>query len=159
MKLKKIEDSLYLCAWPISEMSTLYANVKEYSYIEVSKEKPFMEVLDISALDIYINGVYNEAAVLNINLFGIPIICDMRNNNIAFGNAKGPLSIKKDKFQLRIIVDKNSIEIFIDEGEFLLSGEVNCDYILNYMKIISNIPVSVEKIKIASLKNQYKVRI
>lgn len=159
MKLKKIEDSLYLCAWPISEISTLYANVKEHSYIEVSKEKPLMEVLDISALDIYIGGVYNDAAVLNINLFGISLICDMRNNSISCGYAKGPLSIKKDQFQFRIIIDKNSIEIFIDEGEFLLSGEVNCDYILNYMKITSNIPVSVEKIKIASLKNQSKVRI
>ena len=152
LKLKSIENEIYLCLTPVSEIDSIAKENQIFNKFVVSQENEFVKRVPRGALDISIDAQYTPGNILNIDVLGVSIICDMNKNQLRCGDSVSPMTIKQKKFKLRIILDKNSIEIFLDEGEFYVSNMVTCDYNLNFLRMQSNREVSVNTLSVAQLQ-------
>lgn len=70
-----------------------------------------------SAYDLRFSSDYREGAEVKLNIFGHDLVIDMKKNTAGVGKSTCPLSLKKKRVDLRVIVDKNSMEIFSGDGE------------------------------------------
>jgi len=78
--------------------------------------------LPLSAYDIRFTSDYSAVTKLTLNIFGHDIVLDMAKNTVGIGKSTCPISLKKKTVDLRIITDRNSLEIFADDGMFFFSA-------------------------------------
>lgn len=152
LKLKNIENELYLCLWPVDEINNIACKNQVFNRVNISKDNEFIQGVPRGALDIFIEASYIPGAIVTIDVLGITITCDMVKNQLCCAESISPMSIKQRKLRLRIILDKNSIELFIDEGEFYMSNKIICDYNLNYLRMRANSDVLIKTLSIAQLQ-------
>lgn len=156
--LIRLENELYLCIQPAEEIRQLYRTMQEYANLHLMPERSC--VLKIaedtgkiqSALDLYIEARYSGDATLAIQLLGFEVFCDMGKNQIRCNGCTSPMSILQRQMKLRMIIDKNSVEIFLDEGEFYISSDVLCDYQLNRLILTVSRELIIKKIKVSALR-------
>lgn len=151
MSVKKTNGEYYLHAEPIDEFVSLRKDKLSFSKEELSKGLNIE--LELQPLDIEFELSYNENAAVNLRIYGRNITIDMKRDLVICGKHKMPLSLNKDKAKLRIIVDSCTVEIFADDGRYLLSDMFINDPNLPKIIINSNIPLQTEKLDIYTLES------
>lgn len=95
---------------------------------------------------------YDASARLMLTVFGKKISVDMRSGEIWIEKTRIPLSLKKEKLDVRLVIDRCTAEIYADGGRYLMAENFVCDYNLPYIKLEAvNGSPEIEKIKIYSL--------
>ena len=151
MKLEKCNDELYLSSMPIKEIEKLYACGEELH--SISLEKAYTIETGAAALDLYFSMPYIHGEKLVINMFGTDLVCDMDKNEIRCKNVKMPLSISGDKVDMRILVDRCSVEIFADGGKIFAAAAMFADYNLPYVVLRENEKIQIDSFTWHTLKN------
>ncbi len=151
MSLEKIGDELYLSAKPIKEIESLYAGGGELNEITLSEARKIET--GASALDISFSMQYIHGEKLVINIFGTDLACDMDKNEIRCKNVKIPLSINGDRVDLRILVDRCSLEIFADGGKIFAAAVAFADYNLPFVTLSKNEKIAIDSFTWHRLKN------
>lgn len=131
MRLEREETGCYLTAYPIEEISRLYADTQEVS--EQKTEEPIELKLERAAYDIRLITEYGSS--MDLALFGHTLRIDTKENCIVFGKSRIPVSEDREKVDLRVIVDSCSFEVFTDGGRFFADLYAVCDYNLPYLKL------------------------
>lgn len=144
MHLVEEQEQYYLCASPIREIKQLYLQGGETKNIVLDGR--FTADTGAAPLDVALTMPYTQGEKLVLNIFGTDIACDMAVNEIRCKNIKMPLSLSGDKVDLRILVDRCSVEIFADGGKIFAAAVAYADYNLPYLVLQKN-----EKLKINSL--------
>lgn len=152
LKLVTIENEIYLCLWPIEEIDKIARNYKIFDKILLSNEDSFVQTVPRGAIDVYLETEYAPDTVLNMEILGVNVTCDMVKNQLLCSGSVCPLTIRQKKLRLRLILDKNSIEIFVDEGQFYMSNAVTCDHNLNYIHLKANNSFVVKTLSVAQLQ-------
>ena len=150
MSLRRELSGYYLHALPVKELSSL--RVSSETYRDILLEAPIKTETDTQPLDIVLEAEYKEDAVILLNIYGLTIKLDAKNNCLNVLRDKMPLSLKKDSVKLRVIVDRCTVELYTDDGRYLLTAQHISDRNLPYVQLSSNQPVSIKTYEIHALK-------
>ncbi len=153
MKLKRQDDELFLSCLPIKEIEQLYISSENSEGLTLDSDAVYG--LGTGAADISVSCKYAFGEKLKLNVFGTEIICDMELNEIRCKKAKMPLSLFRDKLDLRIIADTSSVELYCDGGRSFLAVSAIADYNLPYLIISKNEALTLECVEVHKLKGVY----
>jgi len=151
MHLEKVNDELYLAAAPIEEIENLYVSGETLQNISLTEQKTIET--GAAALDISLSMPYVHGEKLVINMFGTDLACDMDKNELRCKNVKMPLSLNGDKVDVRILVDRCSVEIFADGGKIYASAVAFSDYNLPTVTLNKNEKITIDNFTWHTLKN------
>lgn len=151
MKLEQCNDEFYLSATPIKEIENLHNSGETLTKLVLDEAKTIET--GASALDVSFSMPYIRGEKLAINIFGTDIECDMAKNTIRCKNIRMPLSISGDNVDLRILVDRCSVEIFADGGKIFAAAVAFADYNLPWVRINKNEKITIDSFTWHTLKN------
>ncbi|MBQ2733189.1 MAG: GH32 C-terminal domain-containing protein, partial [Clostridia bacterium] len=151
MHLEKVDGDIYLCAEPIKEIEALYTNG------DILQDIPLSDNVSAetgpNALDISLSMAYTAGEKLVMNVLGTDIAIDMNLNEIRCKNAKLPLSVKADRVDMRLIVDRCSLEIFADGGKSFAAVIAFADRNLPRIVLNKNEKLTVDRLEWHALEN------
>ncbi|MEE1017907.1 MAG: glycoside hydrolase family 32 protein [Acutalibacteraceae bacterium] len=156
MSLSKVGDKYYLQAAPIREIESLYSNTNRYESVNLSTDCKFCADLEDSAYLFNIKGGQYDCGKVELNVFGKAIRLDFYKNEIAIGDEHAPISVICGGLDLKVVVDRCSIEIFADGGKIMLTcvnSDSFCDRNLPYFVMKSDFEAVIDSIEIHSLKS------
>ena len=135
MSLVTGEDRMYLCAQPVKEIERLYRRQERFVNTATGRgaeaETQTLCVLPHSALDILISLPPAKKGTVSFSLFGCAVDIDFYRNTVECCGCTAPLRAGDGNSDIRMIVDRLSLELFIDGGKFYMSAETVCDYNLD----------------------------
>ncbi len=115
--LKTDRGISYLAVNPAKELEGLFGNGNKFENISLSKEKSFEFSLKDTAYYISLSGAFDTETKLTLGYFGRKIEFLFDLNEIKAGEVSGPLSVSGDRLDVKLIIDRNCIEIFSDGGK------------------------------------------
>lgn len=157
LTLTEKDGVYYLCALPVKEIETLYNERQKYSDIEISEnssvsydleESPYVVKLQIKNAD--------DISDFTIKIFGRDILIKPSENELKFVKETVPLAIFNVSLDITLVVDRCSIEAFLDGGKiyasFLNNNSVQ-DYNVPFIEISSAEGVNIDNLELISLKS------
>lgn len=154
ISLCKYKNTYYLEASPIKEIKNIYKKQELYNNVNVNPETSFVKPLDSDAQLLRIKSEFFTNASIDIEIFGRNINFNFEQNEITLGACKAPISITHNKFDITIIADRCSIELFADDGKIFLSC-LNVYTLINkhlpYLSMESSHDITLESIEVNSL--------
>jgi sucrose-6-phosphate hydrolase SacC (GH32 family) len=158
MTLKTFSGETFLCTYPVREIESIYSESFKGYDIRVTNSEKYSRILAERLYDItfHISGTSKSRFV--ISLFGIEIHGDLENNVLTCLDHKAPLESLNGNVELRILIDVNNIELFINKGKVFLSiGHIQ-DYTLNSLVIEAiEHEIMLKEVKIAELRNIWRM--
>lgn len=151
MSLEDVNGTLYLCAQPVREFEILRGEGELLK--ECVLDAPVQIEAGPNPVELLMEMPYDGTGVLEFDIFGAKMICDMTANQIRFANVKMPLSVESRKLTLRMIVDRNSIEVYADGGKFCFAQMLYCDDNLPRVIVKANHDVKIDKLEWYKLKS------
>lgn len=101
---------------PVEEIEKLYKAKEALCDVDLSKDPTHLPVGDCDLLDIQADIDVNEATGLEFNVRGIPIVYNVKRQELSCCDRTAPLRTSEGKLQLRLLLDRASIEIFAAGG-------------------------------------------
>lgn len=167
LTLRSTDHGLRLFRWPVKEIEQIYDGTQSWKDVIVS---PLESVslsdrrsFDLSAqiefpLSNHLltqNKFPYDALSISFNIRGIDVLYDVTKQEINIGSVTAPIKINKERrLDLRILVDKNSFEIFGNEGEMSISAYVN-PAVNNHMTFVRSTggKIRLIKLQVTNLKS------
>ena len=143
MRLEKINGKYYLSALPVKEIEKIYIGENSENNFLLDTERRVK--VGTSALDIHLVLDYVPDSVIDLNIYGAELKINTDTNSISYRNSKMPISVLKKTVDIRVIVDRCSIELFTDEGKFNMAVKHMSDYNLPYIALSANSSIKVQK--------------
>ena len=141
ISLSEYEDIYYLEANPVEEIKTLYHTSKTFNNVTISHKNSFIESLADTAQLIKIKAQLPEEGKTELKIFGKIISFDFSKNTVSIGKTDAPISLTNSGFDITLIADRCSLELFSDGGKIVLS-ELNNDTFMDrnlpYLNISSD---------------------
>lgn len=157
MSLKTISNIIYLCANPVRELELLHKNTISFKDIRISSAQAYKVDLNARHYDVNLKICDIEQTVFNINVFGMQINCNTIQNQLSINKSIAPLENISGVINLRILIDKTGVEIYINDGQAFVSSGFIMDYNINRMEIeATDKNITVEILKISEMKNIWK---
>ena len=156
MSLSKCNDTYYLKAMPVDEIKALYNVTKHHSTVTVSPANSFTDTLEDTAQLIKIKGTLPQEGTMNFKLFGRSIEFDFAKNIASIGQTTAPISLTGNEFDMTLIADRCSFELFSDDGKIVISelnNDTYSDRNLPYLTISTDKEITFDHIEINSLKS------
>lgn len=151
LRLEKQNDEIYLAATPIREIEALYQSGE--SLQNLSLAEPRILQTGAAALDVAFSMPYVHGEKLVLNLLGTDLACDMDKNEIRYKNVKMPLTLDGGHVDLRILVDRCSVEIFADGGKIFAAAVAFADYNLPQVTLQKNEKITLDSFTWHTLEN------
>ena len=148
MKLTKYNGEYYFSVLPVAELESLIKEKRTFDGAVFYGKKEVVFPIENAATEIRISGNYNQMSNFTLSVFGVTLSFDFDKNECKpiyysivqrewqEGEHKNLLSINKESFDVRIIVDHSGIEIFCDGGKisFMIIERAVCDGNFPYVK-------------------------
>jgi sucrose-6-phosphate hydrolase SacC (GH32 family) len=151
MSLTRELNGYFLKAIPVKELDTLRASTVTKNDFTLSETVKLD--MECAPLDITLEAEYNANETVTLNVFGANVRLDMKNNDAVMLRDKCPISLKKDDLKLRVIVDRCTVEIYADDGRYLLITQQLWDRNLPFVTLSSTAPVKVKEFTVHTLKS------
>lgn len=140
LSLRHTEEGIRMYRWPIGEIENLYDNQQSWKDLTLKAGESLIlgenDLLDITATlelppshhETTLEWLPLEPLSFQFHIRGIDIHYDVRQEEISCQNSVAPLSLaKNNSVELRILVDRLSLEIFGNQGEISISTYANMD--------------------------------
>lgn len=121
MRLSRHEDRYYPEANPVAEIEGIYKNTRRFEKITVDAANSFFAELEDAAQLMKISGEYTPEGNVDVTLFGRNVHFDFSENEIRLGDVVAPMSVTKKRFDVTLVADRCSMEVFSDGGKILVS--------------------------------------
>ncbi len=131
MILRTCSGEPFLCAYPVREIEGLYGECFNAHNIKVAPSDPYRRPLIGKLYDITLDISGTSKGSFKISLFGMEIHGDMVNNKLTCLDHTAPMESLDDSIELRMLVDINSMELFVNKGIAFLSIGYIQDYTRN----------------------------
>lgn len=149
MELVQTDIGCFLSSNPVREIKNLYVETKTVEN-KVGIE-PIKIPLERAAYDIRFTADYEHDFVFEF--FGHKLLFKTEENCIEFQRTRIPISLYRDKVDVRMVIDRCSIEIFADGGKFCATFSVVCDYNLLYVRIVPSEAFTLKRLTCNRLKS------
>lgn len=154
LTLEKCDGNYCLCANPVKEIETIYSSHETFDDMKVSANEEQSIALEDKPYLLKIKGAYTNDVVLDFSIFGCSFSVDFTKNQLMLGEKQMPLSISKNNFDITLLIDRCSMEIFADGGKAYMSAVEDytiCDRNLPRLNISTNKEYCFESIALHSL--------
>ena len=129
LSVVKKDGEYLLCAKPIAELDDLCADKSVYENVDVKQGHAVSFKLGESAYKIVIQGKRTGVGKLNFKLFGMDFCINHTNGFFEKGLKYAPVSSESEMFEVTLICDSSSLEVFLDGGRRCMAFcEQFCDY-------------------------------
>jgi sucrose-6-phosphate hydrolase SacC (GH32 family) len=115
LTLQTTEDGPRLHSWPVKEIELLYQEVRNLKNIHLS-DQTVLPTDGHDLLDIQTVIEVGDADEIELNLRGIPLIYDVNKQEISFLERTTQLKTKNGNIQMRVLLDRTSVEIYAADG-------------------------------------------
>ena len=160
LSLKAENGEYLLCALPIREIESLYDGEEYYENISFDENTACKIPLQKRPYHIKLSAsVTDKNNVLTFSVFGRIFICNLLENTLKIGENIGPLTQNPDKIDIDMIVDKCSIELYLDGGKITFAtaaGFTVSDYNLPYLVVNSTANFTIDTVELHPLKSIWK---
>jgi fructan beta-fructosidase len=125
MTLRTSPKGIRLFRWPVKEIENLYIKTKLFNSLNLSSANKVLNGLEAELIDFSIE--LEPTKDLEFNFRGIKVKYDFKEQTLQptkilnkhHQNHKLPAPLVNGKLRLRVLIDLASIEIFVNEGEFV----------------------------------------
>ena len=115
LTLRDTENGLRLFAWPVREIETLHREAHSYDAFTLDNaSKTF--AYDTELLDVQVRLDNFQTSEFGLEVCGLVIAYDPDAGELRCGDKKAPLPLEDGKMELRLLVDRLSVEIFANGG-------------------------------------------
>ena len=157
LSLKMDNREYRLAMAPIKEIESIYEDTKIYTDMAFDEKESLKIPLKPKPYHIKLNAEINSNdVVLTFSVFGRIFECNLLQNTLKIGENIGPLTYNPKKIDINMIVDKCSIELYLDEGRIFFgtaAGFTVSDYNLPSLTVKSTKSFSFDRIELHSLKS------
>lgn len=156
MSLKNYSGEVFLCANPVHEIEKIYRNLYRESDLKIQASCEYTHNLNGMAYDIKLVFSNDCSSSVCISAFGLDIHCDFIKNEILCAGDTAPMISVEGITDLRMLIDVNATEIFINGGKaFMCIGHLQ-DYNLNKFSIkATGNDIEMRSLEIAELNGIY----
>lgn len=155
LSLENHGDFYYLCTAPIFEIESLYDGTTVFENIEVKPKRQFITPLEPKPHLLKLNCDAKDAE-FEITLLGVTILFNMRENLLSVGGRTMPISHVCGKVDLTLIVDKFSMELYLDGGKIysgIVDRAVSPNYSFTKLDIYTDTDITIDKLELHPLKS------
>lgn len=146
--LESTEMGTYLKATPIREIEGLYTDTKSMENVTLDGE--LCVPLEAGAYDVHL--VCDFESDMELEVFGYKLDVKKKENSIVKDKVKIPVSLDASLVDIRLIVDRCSVELFSDGGRFCATFLAVSDYNLPYLRIGAAERLTLKTLKYSKLK-------
>jgi fructan beta-fructosidase len=118
MELKTTASGIRLFRWPVDEIKSLYEKTYLFEEIELGILNEKLNGEKFEEIDLYVSFDRNKTPSFKINIRGQ--ILTYNKGNFYFKDVMLP-TLGKNKVNIRILLDRTTVEIFADKGFSVLS--------------------------------------
>ena len=101
-------------------------------------------------------GFSVPSTLAEFSIFGIDISFNKQENRVTLSDKSAPVTLSSNNWEIVMLVDKCSVELYLDGGKFYLGTadeKTYCDYNLPYLEITSTTDCTIKSAEIHSLKS------
>jgi len=147
----------YLSALPVKELEMLYAQKQRYADIEIAKDCSVSYKLEEAPHIIHLRiDDTTDISDFIIKIFGRDIVINPSENELKFVKESAPLSIIDGSLDITFIIDRCSIEVFLDGGKIyasFLNNESVSDYNVPFIEISSKDGIKIDELLLVALES------
>ncbi|MCC6144466.1 MAG: GH32 C-terminal domain-containing protein, partial [Candidatus Hydrogenedentes bacterium] len=120
LSLRSTDQGPRLFAWPVQEIESLYTSTQEMAEIALAAEAQAVSAVDSELLDLSLIINPGDAKEIVLTVHGLHIGYDVAKQELHCNNKVAPLAIVNGEIELRLLVDRASIEIFGNHGRMYM---------------------------------------
>lgn len=120
LTLRTTEDGVRLFIEPVREVTSLRGTEETRKDLNLSSVTPLTWIIDRS-FDLEAEIDLGSARQIGLNLFGGIIEYDVEKKQLTVLGKSAPLELNKNRIKLRILVDRISFEVFVNEGRLQMA--------------------------------------
>jgi len=120
-RLKTTEDGLRLFAWPVKELEQLRREKLVVHNFQLEEGQPPREFSVGELLDIEMTIKPGEAEAITLDIRGVPLVYRPKEGVLECQGARVEGMPKTDLFNVRVLVDRTSLEVFALDGRYVMS--------------------------------------
>ena len=137
----------FLCRDTVRQYGKLLTDSHTHTF-----DKELKIPMPMGAYELRLSAEYPEGGSSVINIFGHDIILNAAKNTVSSGKFTCPISSDRKDIDLRVIVDKYSLEIFAGGGKFFFSSCYSADANITHMTVRTDIPLKSAALTVTLLK-------
>jgi len=120
LTLHSTDDGPRMFAYPVEEIEKLYGKEHQWKDIEIEPGDNPLSDIQGELFDIEVEFEVGDAEELGLVVRGVPVVYNVEDKRLVFGESRAPLRADDGKISLRCIVDRTSIEIFANNGRIYM---------------------------------------
>jgi len=121
LTLRRTQKGIRLFSTPVKEIEKLHDKVHIWRDVDLSPGETLLTGIHSDLFDIRAEFQTGNAAEFGFIIHGIPVICDVGKNLLTCQGKWAPLEyLSEDRIRLQILVDRASIEIFVNGGKVVI---------------------------------------
>jgi sucrose-6-phosphate hydrolase SacC (GH32 family) len=154
LALKTCPDGVRMCRQPIREIAGLHDQTRQWTNVTLTPEKDQLSDLRGQLFDIEAEIDMGSApeVVLEIRQNRLRIVA--AEKKLVFLDSSAPVSLKDNRIRLRMLIDRTSLEVFVDQGETALTKwflpDPNADRV---RVLVSGGHATIVRLQVTSLKS------
>ncbi len=117
LTLKTINNEVRLCRNPIDAIKQLRYDAKFWTELSVKANENPLEEMDGDVFEIISEIDLGNAKEIVFDIRGEKAVYNVAIQELFFMNQKAQVSHQSNKIKLRLIIDRNSVEIYANQGE------------------------------------------
>ncbi|MDO4588053.1 MAG: glycoside hydrolase family 32 protein [Planctomycetia bacterium] len=115
LTLRSTKDGIRLCTNPVVELELLRGDTMKKSNIKLNKTKK-VSIFDDELLDIALTIKVGDADQIEMSIRGQKIVLLPKEKAMLSGDVQAPMAVENGQVELRIVLDRMSIELFANQG-------------------------------------------
>jgi fructan beta-fructosidase len=121
LTLRSSAEGLRLFAEPVKEVETLRGRKHAWADQPIRRGENLLRGVSGDLFDIVAEVDPGDAEAVGLTVRGVPIIFDVKKGEMVCKNVRAPLKTDSGLVRLRALVDRGSIELFVNGGQAALS--------------------------------------
>jgi fructan beta-fructosidase len=150
MELRTTPDGIGLFRWPIQEIKNLYSKSIAHQNIELNALNQKLEYENFDVVDLYASFDRKKNEAFEIDIRGQVI--SYKEGDFYFNDVLLP-TLDQDKVNIRVLLDRTTVEIFTDDGFSVFSTYAVSDWKNNQISVRSEKTLLFETIEVNKIKS------
>jgi sucrose-6-phosphate hydrolase SacC (GH32 family) len=116
LTLRRTEDGLRLCAYPVKELEGLRGKPRRFGPAKIEPDQNLLAGLQGDLWDVETDISTGDAEAVGFVLRGVTVNYDVKKAELSCGERHAALKPVEGRIRLRLLLDRASLDIFGDDG-------------------------------------------